>query len=98
MPYDAVFAPDPQAWLPLDESERLAEVLRYPKRKQVPAGRLNAHTAIHAAVGTRLAEGHPSATATLRRLLEGGPDRHDAVHAIALGLDGAAVRCAQGEA
>jgi SAM-dependent methyltransferase len=75
-------APDPRAWLVLDESERLAKVLRYHKRKQASAGSLKAHAAIHTAVETRLAEGHASATATLRRLLEEGLDRHDAVHAI----------------
>lgn len=46
------------------------------------AGSLPMHAIIHAAVETQLAEGHGHALKALRRLLDEGLDRHDAVHAV----------------
>ena len=38
MHYDAGKAPDPEAWLELDESERVDLVLDYRRRKKLPVG------------------------------------------------------------
>jgi hypothetical protein len=46
-------------------------------------GRLRLHLAIHVVVETQLREDAPPAVArTLRRLVEGGLTRHEAIHAI----------------
>jgi len=80
--YDPMLSPDPVAWLALDEGERIAAVLRYHERAGAEAGSLRAHSAIHAAVETQLAEGRGTTLDALRRLLQEGLDRHEAIHAI----------------
>ena len=73
--YDPMLSPDPVAWLALDEGERIAAVLRYHERAGAEAGSLRAHSAIHAAVETQLAEGRGTTLDALRRLLQEGLDR-----------------------
>jgi len=82
MQYDPQAAPDPAIWLATPDADRLDAVRRHHKKKKFRGGRLELHTAIHVAVETQLAEGHPDATAALRRLLAEGLDRHEALHAI----------------
>ena len=82
MRYDPMMSPDPVAWLGLDESERIEAALRYHERVGAEAGSLRAHAAIHAAVETQLAEGRVTTLEALRRLVQEGLDRHEAIHAI----------------
>jgi len=88
MRYDPDVGPDSTPWLELDEAGRLAAVRQYHKRAKERAASPEAHAAIHVAVETQLAEGHPSAKAALERLLREGLDRHDAIHAIGSVLAG----------
>ena len=82
MRYDPDKPPDPKQWLELGEAEQFDAVLRYHKKIRFKAGSLKMHAVVHTAVETQLAEGHASACAALERLLSGGLDRHEAVHAI----------------
>lgn len=77
----------PKNWLKLDEDKRLELVLEYHAKLSTPHPKTRAprvHAAVHVIVETQLATGDPpSARAALERLLSGGLDRHEAVHAIA---------------
>ena len=83
--YDA--AREPKNWLKLDEDKRLELVLEYHAKLSSPHPKTRVprvHAAVHVIVETQLATGDPpSARAALERLLAGGIDRHEAVHAIA---------------
>jgi len=81
--YDPLYPPDPQAWLDLDESERLVLVNEYHESTEDEAMSFSAHAAMHVIVENQLAEHLPSVEAALQRLQADGLDRHDAVHAIA---------------
>ena len=81
--YDPLQAPDSEEWLALDESERIALVEDYHVRAGVELPNRYLHSAIHATVENQLALGEPpEAGRALARLLAGGLDRHEAVHAI----------------
>jgi hypothetical protein len=84
--YDARHTPDPDAWLAMDESERLSAVLRHHDEDapHAPAPAPDAHAVMHVVVETQIASGDPPATAlTLKRLMAEGLSRHDAIHAVA---------------
>ena len=80
--YDPFVPPDPAVWLAIDEYERIALVRKFHRRRKIKVPSLDAHAATHAIVETQLAERLPSAVNALSRLLAGGLDRHDAIHAI----------------
>ncbi|MBW3541915.1 MAG: DUF1841 family protein, partial [Planctomycetes bacterium] len=80
--YDPLTAPDPDAWLALDESERTHLVGAYHKRIGDKAPSPIAHAAIHTIIENQLAEGLPPVVAALERLMDEGLDRHEALHAI----------------
>ena len=84
MRYDANTAPDPQAWLELDEQERIDLVIKYHRRYHLPmGGSANLHGAVHAIVESQVALGDATVVpATLARLMLEGLGRHDAIHAI----------------
>jgi hypothetical protein len=84
MRYNARAAPDPQAWLELDEQERIDLVIKYHRRNRQPmGGNPLAHGAAHVAVENQVALGDATVVpATLARLMHEGLDRHDAIHAI----------------
>jgi hypothetical protein len=76
----------PVGWLALDESERLLRVVTHheklPGHSGMPNPRL--HASMHVIVENQLAAGDPpEVRATLERLLEGGCNRHEAIHALA---------------
>lgn len=79
--YDPLTAPDPDAWLALDEGERLYLVEAYHEDEELENPTL--HAAMHTAVENQLALKDEPVLRTVERLLRGGLDRHDAVHAIA---------------
>lgn len=81
--YDAFKAPDPEAWLALDEGLRVALVEDYHKRTEGRFPRLRVHSIFHNIVESQLAMGLPEVGAALKRLMAEGLDPHQAVHAIA---------------
>jgi hypothetical protein len=82
--YDASTAPDPQAWLELDEQERIDLAIAYHRRYRLTMGHSpKLHGTVHAIVENQVAAGDATVvTATLVRLMREGLDRHDAIHAI----------------
>jgi hypothetical protein len=83
MRYDPDRQPDPEAWLALDESERIDSVIAYHRRTRVRLENAKVHAVAHVIVENQIALGKPPlASATLARLMDEGLDRHDAVHAV----------------
>jgi len=83
MRYDADRQPDVQAWLDLDESERIDIVIDYHRRTRVDLENAKVHAIVHMVVENQIALGDPLAvSSTLARLMDEGLDRHDAVHAV----------------
>lgn len=87
MDYDASRDPIPETWLAAAEPDRLSAVERFhatlTSHARVRSARL--HAAVHATVENQLAAGEPpEVRRALARLLAGGLDRHEAVHAIGL--------------
>jgi hypothetical protein len=83
MRYDPDRQPDPEAWLELDESERIDSVVAYHRRTRVRLENAKVHAVAHVIVENQIALGQPPlASATLARLMDEGLDRHDAIHAI----------------
>ena len=84
MLYDANKQPDPQAWLALDESERIEMVIEYHRRNHLPFGKsAKLHGAAHVLVENQIAMGDATAaSATFKRLMDEGLNRHEAIHAV----------------
>jgi hypothetical protein len=82
--YDANTAPDPEAWLQLDEQERIDLAIDYHRRYHLPMGQSpKLHGTMHAIVENQVALGDATVVpATLTRLMREGLDRHDTIHAI----------------
>ena len=80
--YDPDVSPDPSTWLAIDEHERMDLIRQYHRRRKIRLPNVEAHAATHVIVENQLAERLPSAVDALSRLLAGGLDRHDAIHAI----------------
>jgi len=80
--YDPSQAPDPVAWLELDEQERLDRVERHHRRTRIDLPNLTLHATIHVAVENQLATHDERAVRAFARLVNEGLSRHDAVHAI----------------
>jgi len=83
MRYDASRQPDPEAWLELDEAERIVLVADYHKRLREKLDNPEQHAMAHVVVENQIAQGDETTVpATLVRLMAEGLDRHDAIHAI----------------
>jgi hypothetical protein len=84
MRYDASKAPDPKAWLELDEQERIDLAIAYHRRYHLQMGQSpKLHGVTHVIVENQAAMGDVTVVpATLARLMREGLDRHDAIHAI----------------
>ena len=81
--YDPHHAPDPEAWLALDEGERTELVRQYHRRARVRLPNARLHATIHVVVENQVALGDEiPVRRTLERLRAEGLDRHDAVHAV----------------
>jgi hypothetical protein len=97
MTYDPAKAPDPRAWLEMDEQERMAAVREHHERSGARAPSLQGHVIVHTIVESQLADGHAAALRAVRRLVEGGLDRHEAVHAVGSVLSRHLFQTMQGE-
>jgi hypothetical protein len=81
--YDPYAGPDPDAWLALDEAARVAAVADYHLDVGIRVPNLTVHATLHVIVENQVAEGDALPVArVLRRLMDEGLDRHDALHAI----------------
>lgn len=86
MQYDPGFPPDPEAWLSLDELDRLDLIAAWHEESDEPlpaSGDWMGHAAIHVIVENQAALGEElPVRATIERLVREGLDRHEAVHAV----------------
>ncbi len=78
--YNPRKAPAPDAWLEMDEAQRLDLVVHHHRNDDLP--NLEIHAAIHTIVENQLAEDLTEVLDALDRLTRDGLDRHDAIHAI----------------
>lgn len=82
--YDIESPPPAEAWLAMDEAERVARIEDSHARTRAPVGgSANAHASIHVVVETRLAEGAAPVVAAYDRCRDAGLDRHTTIHALA---------------
>ena len=81
--YDPLRAPDPEAWLALDEQKRVELVRDYHRRARIRLPNAKVHAVMHAIVETQIAHGDETPARTAQRLMNDGLDRHETVHAIA---------------
>ena len=79
--YDPAVAPNPVAWLKLDEDKRISMVLKYHRDNRLSAPRPEVHAALHVIVENQIALGHDSVVRALARLRSQGCSRHEALHA-----------------
>src|SRR5207249_12180852 len=80
--YHPHHAPDPEAWLALDEGERTELVLQYHRRARVRLPNARLHATIHVVVENQVALGDEIPDRrTLDRLRAEGPDRREHDHA-----------------
>ncbi len=89
--YDPMRAPDPKAWLALDERERIELAAAYHRRARIPLpqARRPVHAAAHATVETQIALADETPVAAhAARLMAEGLDRHETIHAIGAVLTG----------
>jgi len=80
--YDPDRAPDPEAWLELDEGERIALVEDQHRAAREGGPNFTGHARIHTVVENQIAMGIPHVVMTMTRLMREGLDRHDALHAV----------------
>jgi hypothetical protein len=81
--YDPDVAPEPAAWLSLDEQIRLDLIRAFHAAQGGFGENVVAHSAFHMVVENQLAMNEPEDTrAALQRLMRDGLSRHDAVHAL----------------
>jgi hypothetical protein len=84
--YDAEEGPAAGEWLAIDESERIALVESYHRRRRIKVPRLTLHATIHVVVENQIALGEGVVNDALARLRAEGLTRHDAVHAVGMVL------------
>jgi hypothetical protein len=83
MRYDPDQKLDVEAWLSLDEDERMSLVMDYHRRARIKLPNARLHAAAHTIVENQAALGTGYAVAgTLERLMNEGLDRHEGIHAI----------------
>ncbi len=81
--YDPLKAPDSEAWLALDEIDRIGKAAAYHKKAKIKIPKIRLHAAIHATVETQVASGDEMPVSEkLDSLMAEGLDRHEAIHAI----------------
>ncbi len=74
--------PNYDAWLALDEGERIQLAKAFHESHGEFGESLNLHAGMHGIIETQLAMDAPNAREALVRLQEQGLTRHDAIHAI----------------
>jgi len=83
MQYNPEQPVDREAWLALDEQERIEAVRRYHRRRKIRLPNEGLHAITHVVVENQVALGRTfPAESVLLRLIGEGLGRHDAIHAI----------------
>lgn len=80
--YNPFSQPKAEEWLSLDELLRIDLVAAYHRRAKQELPSVKIHSTFHVILENQLAAGYPDVVDALRRLMDGGLDRHDAIHAI----------------
>jgi hypothetical protein len=80
--YDPDREPNPQAWLEIDETERLKWVKRFHVQAKIRMPNVTAHAALHLIVENQIALGVECTVGAIARLMGQGLSRHDAIHAV----------------
>lgn len=80
--YDPLLAPDPVAWLALDEGERIELVREFHREAGIELPNATVHATVHTIVENQIALEVSAVSATIDRLIRQGLDRHDALHAV----------------
>ena len=80
--YDPDEAPDPEAWLALDEDERRNRVEDFHRAAGIRIPNAAVHAIIHTVIENQIARGLEPVKRVLARLMGEGLDRHEALHAI----------------
>lgn len=80
--YDPQTAPDPTAWLELDEVDRIALAEEHHRRARIKLPNLRVHAVIHGVVENQIALAHEPVVQAMARLMNEGLTRHEAVHAV----------------
>jgi hypothetical protein len=81
--YDPEVQPSAEAWLQLDEQERIALAESYHRREKIELPNVTAHAVFHAIVENQVALGLDCVVRAVPRLVKQGLSRHDAIHAVA---------------
>lgn len=81
--YDPDRDPNAQAWLELDEAERMQLVERFHVRAKIDLPSMQAHAAFHLIVENQIAIGVECVARAMTRLSGQGLSRHDAIYAVA---------------
>ncbi len=81
--YDPNQPLDVDAWLKLEEAERILVVEDYHRQARIELPNVHVHAVFHAAIENQIAEGLEDVIEALERLQYQGLDRHEAIHAIA---------------
>jgi hypothetical protein len=97
MHYDPDRKLDVEAWLDLDEDERMSLVIDYHRRARIKLPNAKVHAIVHTIVENQAALGTGYVVAgTLEWLMSEGLDRHEAIHAIGSVLMGHILDLQQG--
>ncbi|MGA9672463.1 MAG: hypothetical protein WBQ94_24830, partial [Terracidiphilus sp.] len=80
--YNPERAPEPEAWLELDEQERILLVENYHRPARIKLPNRKAHAVFHVIVENQIAMNLEPVVRAMARLMKEGLTRHDAVHAI----------------
>lgn len=84
MEYDPAISPDPEEWLEEDDAEKVVAILEYHRAAGIRLPDEHLHATVHAIVENQIAMSDlVEPRAALKRLMQQGLSRHDAVHAIA---------------
>jgi hypothetical protein len=87
--YAPLIPPDPADWLALDEGERLVLAQDYHEQANIEILGMQLNATIHGIIENQLAEGDDRVImANFERLLAGGLNRHEAIHAMGSVLAG----------
>lgn len=79
--YDPDRQPDATVWLGLSEQRRLDLILAFHERMGIQPPRPKTHAALHAMVENQIAENWNPAVNAVKRLINEGLTRHEAIHA-----------------
>ena len=80
--YNPESAPEPAAWLELDEQERIRLIEAWHRAAHIRLPNVTAHAAFHTVVENQIAMNLEPVVRAMRRLNKEGLSRHDAIHAI----------------